>query len=111
MDVGVRFVSEPQAAPVQPEPESDHVTLWFIVLLLLLVTAAVTFTVWPCSMVGPEAGLVMATLIDELELPPQPAAKKPVSIPSTAQNKFSLRPMATTPLTCILVFETCRPRQ
>lgn len=84
-DVGVGFVSEPQAAPVQPEPESAQVTLWFTILLLLLVTAAETFTVWPCSMVGAEDGLAMATLIDELELfPPQPAAKTPASIPTTA---------------------------
>jgi hypothetical protein len=84
MDVGVRFVSEPQAAPVQPEPESDHVTFGVTVLLLLLVTVATTFTVWPCSMVGAEAGAAMATLIDELELPPQPTAKKPTSMPNTA---------------------------
>jgi len=85
IDVGVRFVSEPQDAPVQPEPESAHVTFGVTVLLLLLVTVATTFTVWPCSMVGAEAGAVMVTLIDELELlPPHPAAKKPTSIPNTA---------------------------
>jgi hypothetical protein len=83
-DIGVGFVSEPQDTPVQPEPESAHVTLWFTILLLLRVTAAETFTVWPCSMVGAEAGLAMATIIDELELfPPQPA-ETPASIPNTA---------------------------
>lgn len=44
-EVGDWFVSEPQAAPEQPEPESDQVTPLFDVSLAAV---AETLTVCPC---------------------------------------------------------------
>jgi hypothetical protein len=44
-DAEVWFVSDPQAAPVQPEPESDQVTP---LLDVSLMTVAAMLTVCPC---------------------------------------------------------------
>lgn len=85
--VAVWFVNEPHAVPVHPEPESVHVTPWLAIFMLLLETLAITLTVWPCSMVGAEVGLAMATTIDELAFPPHPEGIRLPSIVRIAQNE------------------------
>jgi hypothetical protein len=99
-EVAVWFVSEPQACPVHPTPtvESDHVTLGLTAAPMLLETEAVISTVWPISMIGGEAGLVMATMTEELVLvPPQPAAKIAANNPTAAPSETNFWFMAVPP--------------
>ena len=99
-EVAAWFVSEPHAWPVHPTPavESDHVTLELTTAPVLLETEAVILTDWPISMAGGEAGLVMATMMEELVLmPPQPAAKTDAKNPSTAPSETKFCFMAVPP--------------